>query len=274
VAAPRVGERVGPYRLEGVLGEGGMGVVFRAVHESDGRTVALKILRPELALSRVFLRRFAREGEIASALAHDHLVEVVDSGEAEGRHYLATRYVEGRSLAAWLAADGPLPLADVVRLAHELGGALDALHRRGLVHRDVKPSNVMVDSEGRSALTDFGVARGTADSVLTSTGLVVGTPDYLAPEVLTGQPAAAASDLYGLGCVIYECVAGRAPFAHRSMFETTRAHIEEEPADPSADRPDASPSFGWAVLLALAKRPEDRPATGRAYARVLAAATS
>jgi serine/threonine protein kinase len=271
MAVAAVGDLVGPYRLESILGEGGMGVVFRAVRESDGAVAALKVLRFDLAGSSEYLQRFEREGRIAAGLEHEHLVHVFEAGEADGRPFIASRFVEGQSLAQRLEA-GPLPLEDVVRAARELGSALDALHRRGLVHRDVKPSNVLLDATGGAALTDFGLARAVADTVLTTTGRVVGTLDYLAPEVIKGEAATPASDVYSLGCVIYECVAGRPPFAHKSLLGTAAAHVEEEPADPCAGRDDAPSGFGWAVCLALAKRPEERPATGRAYARLLAAA--
>jgi serine/threonine protein kinase len=266
-SSPQPGMRVGPYLLEGMLGEGSMGIVFRASHE-NGTVVALKVLRPELSGDDGYRRRFEREGRIASTLTHPHLVEVIDTGESDGWTYLASRYVPGESLARRLARDGPLPVEDVVRLAGEVGTALDTLHASELVHRDVKPSNVMLAESG-AELTDFGVARGTADSVLTTPGRVVGTVDYLAPEVIRGQQAEPPADVYALGCLLYECVAGIPPFGSRPFAEAALAHISEEPPDPSPGRRDLPRQFWSALRHGLAKDPEDRPPTATAYALML-----
>jgi serine/threonine protein kinase len=260
----RPGARLGPYVIEEMLGEGSMGIVFRASHD-DGTVVALKILRPELSDDPGYRRRFEREGRIASTLTHRHLVEVIDAGEAEGWSYLASRFVAGESLAERLDRDGPLPVEAVVRLAAEVGTALDTLHASELVHRDVKPSNVML-AEGGAELTDFGVARGTADSVLTAPGRVVGTLDYLAPEVIRGDPAEPPADVYALGCLLYECVSGAPPFGSRPFAEAALAHISEEPPDPGAGRRDVPRNLWTALRHALAKDPADRPPTATAYA--------
>jgi serine/threonine protein kinase len=264
---PQPGMRLGPYLLEDMLGEGSMGIVFRASRD-DGAVVALKILRPELSADPSYRRRFEREGRIASTLTHPHLVEVVDSGEAEGWAYLASRYVPGESLAERLGRSGPLPVEEVVRLAGEVGTALDTLHASELVHRDVKPSNVMLSDAG-AELTDFGVARGTADSVLTTPGRVVGTVDYLAPEVIRGEPAEPAADVYSLGCLLYECVTGAPPFGSKPFAEAAVAHISEEPPDPSVTRRDLPRQFWTALRHALAKDPRERPPTATAYALML-----
>jgi serine/threonine protein kinase len=263
----RPGDDVGPYRLVAPLGEGGMGIVFRA-NRATGGVAALKVLRRELSGDETFRRRFEREGRIAAQLDHPHLVEVVDAGEARGLHYLASRFVEGETLADRLERDGPLPLSDVTRLAAELGTALDTLHEAGLVHRDVKPSNVMLGSEG-AALTDFGLARGVADSVLTTPGRVVGTLDYLAPEVIRGEPAGPLSDIYALGCLLYECVCGSPPFGSRPFAEAAAAHLTEEPADPSLVRGDLPRALSDALGYGLAKDPADRPPTATAYALMI-----
>lgn len=264
-----VGDTVGPYRLEAILGQGAMGIVFRAVRGGDGETVALKVLRDELAADEVYRRRFVREGAIARELDHAHLVAVVDAGEADGRYYLASRYVRGRSLAEQLAAEGPAPVADVVRLAAELGGALDELHGRELVHRDVKPANILVSERGDRLLTDFGVARGPAHTALTKAGKVVGTIDYLAPEVIAANRAAPASDLYSFACVVYECLTGAAPFAGRGIAEACVAHLNETPESPAAVRREVPEDLSWAVMQGLAKDPARRPRTGKAFARLL-----
>jgi serine/threonine protein kinase len=269
-----VGDNVGPYRLEAILGHGAMGIVFRAVREEDGETVAVKILREELAANDVYRRRFTREGAIARELDHAHLVDVVDAGEADGRYYLASRYVPGRSLAEQLADEGPLAVPDVVRLAAEVGAAVDELHKRELVHRDVKPANILASEGGDWLLTDFGVARGPAHTALTKAGQVVGTVDYLAPEVIAANRAGPASDVYALACVVYECLTGAPPFGDRGIAETCVAHLNETPRNPVIARPDLPRELSWAVLQGLAKDPARRPRTGKAYARLLRASAA
>ena len=263
------GARVGPYRLERPLGEGAMGIVFEAVHETDGRVVALKVLRPELSTDATYRQRFVHEARAAGEVRHKHLVPIEDAGEADGRSYLAVAFVRGRSLEVRLQADGALPVPDLVRIVAHVGSALDALHRAGIVHRDVKPSNVMLDGTGAAGLTDFGLAKGRAYTVLTRPGMVMGTLDYLAPELIRGAEATSATDLYALGCLAYECVAGRAPFADRSMFELGRAHLNDLPDDPTGARTDAPAGMALAILKALAKEPERRPPTGTAFANLL-----
>jgi serine/threonine-protein kinase len=260
---------MGPYVLEEVLGEGAMGIVYRAEHTRLHSTVALKILRETLSGSDVYRKRFIREARVAAEVEHESLVPIVEAGEIDGRHYLASRYIEGRTLSQRIETEGPLPVEDVLRLVGELGAGLDALHGRHVVHRDVKPSNVMLDREGRALLTDFGLAKGPAHTVLTKPGQLVGTVDYIAPELVRGEPATPASDLYALGCLVFACVAGVPPFAGTSPFEVTVAHLGEEPPDPCASRDDAPPGLAAVILEALAKDPERRPRSARAYALAL-----
>ncbi|MDP9285019.1 MAG: serine/threonine protein kinase [Actinomycetota bacterium] len=262
---PRPGDRVGPYLLEDEIGRGSMGTVYRALRD-DGSRVALKVLPAGLAEDETFRRRFEREGRIASSLAHPNVVEVLESGVADGRGFLATRLVEGLSLAQRLEG-GPLPGPDVVRIVSEVAAALDVLHERGLVHRDVKPGNIMLNERGAAALTDFGLARSAADTVLTLPGRVSGTADYLAPELILGGAPSPRSDVYALGCVAYECIAGLPPFGGRSVAEAVVAHLQDEPA------PVDSP-LSAAVLQALAKDPEERPPTATAYALMLRVSVS
>jgi len=263
------GGRLGPYRLEEILGEGGMGIVFKAVREPDGEVVALKVLRAELSGDETYRRRFEREGRLAAGLAHPHLVPVLDAGEADGHPYLATSYVVGLTLADLLETSGPLPLSAVLRCSSEIATGLDTLHQEGLVHRDVKPANILIDESGSSFLTDFGLAKGAAATVLTEPGRVVGTLDYLAPEVIKGSPAGPPADIYALGCVVYECICGRPPFAGGGFTDATLAILEEEPGDPCAGRNDLPPGLSLAVVQALAKAPADRPPTATAYALML-----
>jgi serine/threonine-protein kinase len=262
------GERIGPYVVEAVLGEGAMGVVYRASPSAGGHTVALKVLRRELSGDPVYERRFVHEARAASSLRHKHLVAVLDAGEDGGQRYLAVAYVGGGSLAERLEA-GPLPLDELLRMVADVGAGLDALHAAGLVHRDVKPDNILLDEAGSAALTDFGLAKGPAYTVLTRAGQALGTLDYMAPELVRGAPATAASDLYSLGCVVFECIAGTPPFSGKSLFAVGSAHVSEDPPDPLANRPDLPANLSWAVLQALAKEPEDRPASATMYAHML-----
>jgi serine/threonine protein kinase len=268
---PQTGERLGSYHLLEPLGEGGMGFVFRARRENDDASVALKILRQELAEDELYRRRFEREARIASEVVHDHVVSVLDYGEASGRLYLAARFVRGVSLSERIASQGTLSASEALRLVNDLADALGALHERGLVHRDVKPANVMIQDDGAAALTDFGLARGIAETVLTKTGAVVGTVDYIAPELIRGQAASPSSDVYALGCLLYECLAGAPPFVDESYVETLVAHVRDEPPDLSAVRPDLPEGLRWTVLRALAKDPAERPASAKEYARLLRA---
>jgi serine/threonine protein kinase len=269
VADLSTGDRLGAYLLGERLGEGGMGVVFRARSEPEGDEVALKILRPELSSDDTFRRRFVHEARAAGEVRHKHLVPITDAGEVDGRPYLAVAYVEGQTLEQRLADDGPMPLDEIVRIVAHVASGLDALHAAGIVHRDVKPSNVIIDPAGSANLTDFGLAKGRAYTVLTKPGMVMGTLDYLAPEMLHGSEATGASDIYGLGCVTFECTAGRAPFADKSMFDLASAHLNLEPPDPCADRADAPEGLSWAILQALAKEPDKRPPTATAYAHLI-----
>src|SRR6267142_1774680 len=263
-----VGDSVGPYRIEARLGEGAVGVVFRA-REPGGDVVALKLLKQRLGDDETFRARFVHEARAARHVEHDHLVPVLDAGEAAGTSFIVAGYVAGGSLEDRLRSEGPLELGEVLRLAAEIGTGLDALHREGLVHRDIKPSNVMLYEDGRAAITDFGLAKGPAYTVLTKPGQVMGTLDYLAPELIRGEHAAPASDIYALGCVMYECVTGAPPFGGRSLFELGTAHLNEEPPDPRELRPDLPASASWALLRALAKDPALRPPTATAYGSLL-----
>jgi serine/threonine protein kinase len=268
-----VGDTVGPFRLEAVLGEGGMGVVYRAVRSPDQQRVALKILKPELLGDEVYRKRFLHEARAAQEVQHSHLVPVLEAGEASGQQYLAVAYVEGGTLESLIRTAGPPDLATVVRITAQVGAGLDALHANGLVHRDVKPSNIMLDEDHAAYLTDFGLARGRGYTVLTKPGQVMGTLDYIAPELIKGEPASPASDVYALGCTVHECLAGQPPFAHKARLEAAVAHLEEEPPDPCAGRDDLPSQLSWAVHRALAKDPAQRPPTATAYARMLQVAS-
>jgi serine/threonine protein kinase len=257
--------RFGEYELEEKLGEGAVGVVYRG-RSPDGRVVAIKALSPALGGDDEFRARFAREARVAQEVRHRHLVDVVGHGEVEGRPYLVLEYVPGGSLADRLRR-GALGVDELVELVADVAAGLDALHRHELVHRDVKPSNIMLRGDGSAALTDFGLAKGAAYTVLSRPGQVLGTLDYLAPELVRGEPATPASDIYALGCVAFECLAGKPPFGDRSLFGVGTAHLADTPPDPPAH-----PEIAWVLLRALEKQPAARPPTATAYAHLLRAA--
>jgi serine/threonine protein kinase len=266
------GSKVGPYRIESILGEGGMGVVYRAVTEANGEIVALKVLKSQLAADQVYRQRFVHEARAAGEVSHPNLVSIMEAGEADGLTFLAVRYVAGSTLAKKISAAGTLPIDEILLMVTEIGAALDALHAAGVVHRDIKPSNIIVDDKGAAMLTDFGLAKGRAYTVLTKQGQVMGTLDYLAPEAVRGKPATPASDIYSLGCVVFECLAGQTLFAGKRLFEVGMAHIQEPPPDPCTDRFDLPAAFCEEVLHALEKDPERRPSSAGEYARLLKAA--
>lgn len=266
---PRVGDVLGAYALEEVLGEGAVGFVFRAQRVSDGATVALKVLKRRPADDSAY-ERFQREAKVAREVRHERLVPVLEAGEADGWLYLVMTHVSGGSLADILEAEGRFSLERTLRVVTDVAAGLDTLHEQGLVHRDVKPSNILLAGNGGALLTDFGLAKGPEHSVLTGSGMVVGTIDYLAPERLNGEPAGSASDVYSLGCVAYECLVGAPPFVRTTFFETVTAHLREDAPAPSSRLPELPRVVSSAVVWALAKEPDKRPPTAGAYAELLA----
>jgi ABC-type branched-subunit amino acid transport system substrate-binding protein/DNA-binding beta-propeller fold protein YncE len=216
------------YRIEDLVGRGGMGVVYRATDLSLERPVAVKLIAPELAQNEQFRTRFLREPRLAASLDHPNVIPIYEAGEHEGQLYLAMRYVEGTDLKTTLERDGKLTPARAIDLLAQVASALDAAHERGLVHRDVKPGNVLIDRSGHVYLTDFGITKQTgADS--TETGSLVGTLDYLAPEQIRGEPVDARTDCYALACVLYECMAGSPPFRRGTEAETLWGHMQDDP---------------------------------------------
>ena len=216
------------YRVESLVGRGGMGVVYRARDLSLERPVALKLIAPELAQDEHFRARFLKEPRLAASLDHPSVVPIYEAGEWEGQLYLAMRYVEGSDLRTLLDGDGELSPERTVGILTQVADALDAAHRRGLVHRDVKPANVLLDEEGHAYLTDFGITKQLGGMSTDSEGLV-GTLDYLAPEQIRGEEVDGRADCYALGCVFYECLAGTPPFRRATEAETLWAHMQEEP---------------------------------------------
>jgi WD40 repeat protein len=247
------------YRIEALLGRGGMGVVYRAYDQRLKRAVALKLVTPELALDERFRERFARETELATALEHPNVVPIYDAGEDDGRLYLAMRLVDGTDLGALLREEGPLEPARALAICGQAANALDAAHHKGLVHRDVKPSNVLLDASEHVYLADFGLTRRLEDATAPrEDGSSVGTPAYLAPEQIGGTAVDGRADVYSLGCVLFECLTGSLPYGRGSRLATLWAHLEEEPPKPSAERPGLPSALDAVIARALAKDPEER----------------
>ncbi|MFD0273871.1 serine/threonine-protein kinase [Kitasatospora sp. NPDC127111] len=260
-----VGSQVAGYRLESEIGRGGMAVVYRAKDLRLGRTVAMKLLAPELARNEVFRQRFMHESEAAAAIDHPHIIPVFQAGEADGILFIAMRYVEGGDLRGLLNRDGPLPVERAARLALQIASALDAAHAHDLVHRDVKPGNVLVaagtDSEHPEHLylADFGLTKKSLSlSGLTSVGQIVGTLDYAAPEQISGHPVDGRCDQYSLGCVVFEMLAATPPFRRESDLALLWAHLNDPPSSLRDHRPDLSPAVDAAISRALAKEPARR----------------
>jgi serine/threonine-protein kinase len=246
------------YRIEEQIGRGGMGVVYRAYDLRLKRLVALKLIAPEFALDSQFRERFAEETELAMSLEHPNVVPIHDAGDVDGRLYLAMRLVDS-DLRKVLRTDGALGPARALAICVQAAAALDAAHANGLVHRDVKPSNVLLDANDHVYLADFGLTRRLDGQGAPSTvSRPVGTPAYLAPEQIEGELVDGRADVYGLGCVLFECLAGSPPFARGSQLETAWAHLEEEPPTPRMLAPGLPEAIDDVVRTALAKEPDDR----------------
>jgi serine/threonine-protein kinase len=262
------------YALEALLGEGGDALVYRATDRHLRRAVAVKLLRPELRADPTFVARFEREARSAGQLNHPHIVSVYDYGEGLDTYYLVMEYVPGGDLRALLRPGAPLPADVAARLGAEVAEALGAAHALGIVHRDVKPANVLLDEDGHAKVTDFGIAKMLAVPALTATAAILGTPHYLAPEQATGDAITPASDVYSLGIVLYEMLAGRRPFEGESFIHVAMQHLNAMPP-PLADLNRAVPTTLAAVVArALAKAPAERFADGAALAIALHAATA
>ena len=260
VLAP--GTTVAGYRVEALIGRGGMGAVYRAVEEGLGRKVALKVIAPELAQDERFRERFLRESRIAASLDHPHVIPIYQAGDEDGLLFLAMRYVEGYDLAKLVAEEGALEPKRALDLLGQIAEALDAAHEKGLVHRDVKPSNVLIaEAAGREHcyLADFGLTKRTGSlSGVSVAGEIVGTLEYVAPEQITGDPLDERSDVYSLGCVLYECLTGQSPFPRATDVALLWAHVHEEPTPPSKARPDLPRELDTVLARALAKEPGRR----------------
>jgi len=247
----------GRYRILRKLGTGGMANVYLAEDEVLGRRVAIKILNDRHAGDDQFVERFRREAKNAASLSHPNIVSIYDRGEAEGTYYIAMEYLDGRSLKELIVARGPAPIHLAVDYARQILAAIRFAHRHGIVHRDIKPHNVLVDGEGRLKVTDFGIARAGV-SQMTEAGSIIGTAQYLSPEQAKGAPVDQTSDLYSVGVVLYELLTGVVPFSGDTPVEIAMKHLSTIPEPPSAKRADVPRDLDLVVMRALAKDPAER----------------
>jgi serine/threonine-protein kinase len=250
------------YRLEEVVGRGGMSTVYRATDETLGRTVAVKMLLPTLAeQDPTYSARFEREARAAAALSNSAVVTVYDTGVDDGSHYLVMEYVEGESLEEILRRGRPLEINEALRIALRVADALAAAHAAGILHRDIKPANVMVTEGGAVKVLDFGIARRLDGTTITQVASVVGTAAYMAPERALGEPGDARADVYSLGCLMYAMLTATPPFSGEISAAVLHQQINAQPRPPSTLRHGISPALDGLILSMLAKSPEDRPAT-------------
>jgi predicted Ser/Thr protein kinase len=260
----RIGSVLAGYRIESLLGRGGMSVVYLAEHVRLGRKVALKVLAAPLANDDSFRERFTRESQRAAELDHPNVIPIYDAGEVEGGDadgllYIAMRYVAGSDLRSLLKQHGKLGLGRTLFILEQVAGALDAAHDRNLIHRDVKPANILIaDPSEHVYLTDFGIAKQTTSPELTRTGVFVGTLDYAAPEQIEGLTLDARTDVYALGCVLYECLAGRPPFDRDADVAVMHAHLSTPPPKLSEVRPDLTKELDRVIASAMAKSRDER----------------
>jgi serine/threonine-protein kinase len=269
------GPRFGPYILTAVIGRGGMGVVYRAYDTVKARTVALKVLTPELAADPVYRERFRRESRRAARLSEPHIIPIHDYGQIDGRLFIDMRLVQGTDLSTMLERDGPLPPNGAAWVIAQVASALDAAHAEGLIHRDVKPSNVLITGHIQSMpfayLIDFGIARSVGSVTVSTATSAVGTLAYMAPERINGEPGDHRSDVYSLACVLYECLAGHEPFTGE-MVAVMWAQINTPPPAPTSVRPGLPAAIDQVIARGMAKDPASRYNTAGELATAMLAA--
>ena len=267
-----VGEVIGDrYELEELVGSGGMSSVYRARDRLLERHVALKVLHHHFTFDEEYVERFRREARAVAQLAHPNIVTVIDRGEADGRQFIVFEYIDGRSLKELLERDGPLPARRALALAIGVARGLAYAHEHGIVHRDVKPQNVLLNGDGRAKVTDFGIARSLDVDGVTRSGTVLGTSNYIAPEQASGRQVEPGTDVYSLGVVLFELLTGQVPFPGESFVAVAMRHVSEPPPSVLESRPDCPPRVARAIERALEKDPADRFPTMDAFAAELEA---
>jgi len=260
------------YRVIGLLGTGGMARVYRARDELLGREVALKVLSERLSSDRSFVERFRREAQNAAGLNHPNIVALYDYGDEDNRYFIVMELIEGRSLSEVLDDDGALMPERAAEIARDTANGLGRAHEAGIVHRDIKPHNIMITNNGQTKVTDFGIARalgGDAEATMTQTGMVIGTAAYLSPEQAQGNPVDARSDVYSLGCVLHEALTGDAPFSGDTPLSIAYKHVRETPERPSAVNSDVPEALDAIVMKAMSKNPDNRYANANEMAEDL-----
>ncbi|MCP4539779.1 MAG: protein kinase [Chloroflexi bacterium] len=262
--------QLGKYKILKKVGRGGFATVYKARDTTLNRIIALKILHPHIAEDDVFIKRFYQEASIAANLRHSNIVIVHEVGERDGQHYLAMSFLPGQTLEALLAAaQQPLPLEQIAAIVEQLANALDYIHNRGLIHRDVKPSNIIIDDAGQATLLDFGIVRAADGTQVTTTGTIIGTPQYMSPEQAEGEKVDARSDIYSLGVVAYRMCTGQPPFNDVSSLVVLRLHADKLPPSPHEINPQLPVDVGRVLLKALAKKRDERYQTAGELARAL-----
>jgi serine/threonine protein kinase len=260
------------YRLIEPVGEGGMATVYRALDTRLGRTVAVKVLHPEYSRDEPFLRRFTQEAEFAASLgSHPNIVAIYDVGEDGPLHYMVMELIEGRNLKDLIREQAPFSVPEAFGVGRQVASALDFAHKRGLVHRDVKPQNIMVTTDGVAKVTDFGIAISHSASQLTRTGMVIGTVHYFSPEQAQGKPVTPASDIYSLGVILYEMLTAHLPFEAENAIGVAMQHLHSEPPSPWDYNPDLPARAVGVVMRALEKDPARRYSDAAELAAALAA---
>ncbi len=256
-------KQIGKYRLLKKIGEGGMGEVYLARNEETGREVALKILPSELTRNTQYIERFRREATAVAKLEHPHIIKVYEIDEQDGVHFFSMEYLGGLTLRSFIDQSGRIPIPEAVAIITDIAGALEYAHSQGIIHRDVKPDNIIADESGAFKVMDFGIARMEEGTQLTVTGSIMGTPDYMSPEQASGKKVDLRADIYSLGIVFYEMVTGRLPFSGKTAVEVLQMHLKQAPESPKTINPDIPGRLASVINKMLEKQPADRYASFR-----------
>ncbi len=257
------------YEIEEKLGDGGMATVYRGRDTRLNRVVAIKILHPHHANDINFLQRFSHEAQAAANLRHPSIVDIYDVGQEDRQHFIVMEFVDGHDLKGIILRKRQIPIQQVLQIGATIADGLDTAHNLGMVHRDVKPQNILVTHDGTAKITDFGIAKSGLSTAQTETGVTFGTADYISPEQAKGQPATAQSDIYALAVTLYESLTGQLPFTGDSAVAVALQHVSSKPPPIRRHNPNVSPALEQLILRALAKNPSDRPATAREFANML-----